>query len=136
MVRMTEQTPRDRAWLAVIDALQKGEELRVIDVADEKNVFRDTARDVLHVAKNKGLFEGPSPEAHWFAPIVGFGLEEVEDPSHRRAIQTPIEEALLSVFGTFTWIRYSEPESSDIFTDSTRDIINPLCTIYRLWKWT
>lgn len=89
---MTEPTPRDRAWLAVIDALVANEDIRIADIVEDTGVSRTTAQGVLHVAKDEGLVTRETDQSHWFTPNVG-PLGEVEDPSYRRAIQTLIAEA-------------------------------------------
>jgi hypothetical protein len=75
---MSEPTSRDRTWLAVIDALRKGEQVRIVDVAYEAEDHMNSAQAVLHVAEEAGLFERDSPQAEWFTPSVG-ALAEVDD---------------------------------------------------------
>ncbi|MFC7232968.1 hypothetical protein ACFQMM_23215 [Saliphagus sp. GCM10025308] len=87
-----EATPRDRAWLAVIDLLADAHPMTVKDIADGGNVSTDTARAVLHVAEDYGLLTRDKPQAHTYRPNIG-PLAHVDDPEYRRAIATLIGEA-------------------------------------------
>jgi hypothetical protein len=89
-----KETPRDRAWLAVIDLLEDAQPMTVRQIAEGGNVHEDTARAVLHVAESEeyGLLERDSPQAHTYHPTIG-PLGDVADPEYRRAIRTLIAEA-------------------------------------------
>lgn len=89
---MTDETPRDRAWLAVIDLLVDADPMTTSDIANGGNVSTDTARAVLHVAEDYGVLTRDSPQAHTYHPSIG-ALAHVEDPEYRRAIATLIGEA-------------------------------------------
>ena len=85
-------TPRDRAWLAVIDLLGDAHPMTLDDIAQGGNVHENTARAVLHVAEDYDLLERDSPQAHTYHPTIG-PLGDVDDPEYRRAIRTLIAES-------------------------------------------
>jgi predicted transcriptional regulator len=87
-----KETPRDRAWLAVIDLLVDAQPMKVAQIARGGNISDDTARSVLHVAEEYGLLERDSPQAHTYYSTIG-PLGDVADPEYRRAIRTLIAEA-------------------------------------------
>lgn len=86
-----EKTARDRAWLAVIDALRNGHDVRTDDIVDDADVSDQTARAVLRVAEDAGLFHRESPRAQTWMVDIG-PLADVDDDGYRRAIQTLIAE--------------------------------------------
>lgn len=89
---MTDETPRDRAWLAVVDLLADASSIQVDDIAQGGNVHPNTARAVLRVAETYDVLQRESSQAHTYHPTIG-PLAHVDDPSYRRAIQTLIGEA-------------------------------------------
>ena len=89
---MTEPTPRDRAWLAVINLLGDAAPMQVSQIADSGNVSTDTARAVLHVAEDCDMLERETEQGHTYYPTIG-PLGDVDDPEYRRAIRTLIREA-------------------------------------------
>jgi len=90
---MIETTPRDRAWVAIVDALLEHESIRIKDVREETGISHETAQEALHAAKSVGLFERETDHSHWFKPAVGFGIDDIDDWEYERAIRTLVEEA-------------------------------------------
>jgi len=85
-------TTRDKAWLDVIECLRASEDTDARTIADRAGVSLDTARRVLHVAEEDGLFDRDGDHDHIYKVDVG-PLGDVADPEYRRAIATLIEEA-------------------------------------------
>ena len=87
-----KETPRDRAWLGVIDLLADAQPMKVAQIARGGNVSKDTARTVLHVAEDYDVLERETEQGHTYYPTIG-PLGDVDDPEYRRAIRTLIAEA-------------------------------------------
>lgn len=86
------QTKRDRAWLVVLDALTRGQDLTITEVAVVANVSDQTAGAVLQVAEEAGYLSRHKPGAQNWRVDIG-PLADVDDDGYRRAIRTLIREA-------------------------------------------
>lgn len=91
---MVDVTPRDEAWLAIIDALRHGRDTDARTIADNAGVSIQTANRVLRVAENAepALFTRENERDHTFRVAVG-PLADVSDPEYRRLIRTAISES-------------------------------------------
>lgn len=89
---MTDETPRDKAWLAVIDFLGDAAPMTVKDITKGANVHENTARAVLHVAEDYDVLERETEQGHTYYPTIG-PLGDVDDPEARRAIRTIIAKS-------------------------------------------
>lgn len=85
-------TPRDRAWLVIIDALRNGHNVRIEDVAERADVSKGTAQAVVHVARDDDLLVRNAENGHWWQCDIG-PLADTDDDSYKRAIQTLLEES-------------------------------------------
>ena len=85
-------TTRDKAWLAVIDSLRKESDTDARTIADRAGVSLDTARRVLHVAEDDGLYHRDGDRDHTYQVDVG-PLADVNDAEYRRAVETLIQES-------------------------------------------
>lgn len=84
MEMTSERTPRDRAWLDIIqNSLTTGEALTAQDVQERADVGDTTARAVLHGAEDTGLLERDSPQAHTYYPSLAFVMEFEDDDLRR-----------------------------------------------------
>lgn len=63
------KTPRDEAWLVIIEHLQDSESLKTDDVVGSTGVHARTARAVLRVAEGTGVLSRHSARAHTWCPI-------------------------------------------------------------------
>lgn len=89
---MSDETPRDRAWLAVIDLLADASSMSVEDISEGGNVHSNTARAVLHVAEDYGVVERETEQGQTYFPVIG-ALGMPEDREYRRAVMTLIAES-------------------------------------------
>jgi hypothetical protein len=92
MTMSEKETPRDRAWLAVIDLLEGAQDIQVDQIAQGGNVSTDTARAVLRVAEHYDVLERETEQGHTYHPNIG-ALAHVDNPEYRRMIATLIGEA-------------------------------------------
>lgn len=88
-----ETTPRDRAWIDVIQhSLTTGKAIKSSQIEERTNVSRDTARVVLQAAANadSSLLDHEEGE-HWYYPRLAF-VTRFEDDDLRRLFRDVIAD--------------------------------------------